>query len=422
MLLQIANIKIMYEYKYILEPYKGNKTRHDCPICEKNKVFTRYIDSETNEYLNAIVGRCNRESNCGYHYTPKQYFLDNNIHLPTSNNYNKEKAKTPLKKDTSLIDFNIFSSSLKNYESNEFVKFLINIFGIDITNELISKYYIGTSKFWNGATVFWQIDKNYQIRTGKIMLYNPDTGRRVKEPINHINWVHKALKMPDFELSQCFFGEHLLTDKNKPVAIVESEKTAIIASVYLPQFTWLAAGSLTNLYKEKGKVLSGSNVFLFPDLNCFEKWSMKAKELYDISNFVVSDLLEKHATEEERKLGYDLADYLIQYDYNGFTTVDSPKSLPIIEPKSIMPRNQEGQPIMEQIEDWDYKIDELEQYFNSINLENQSIKLNQSETILNAQNFITSHLTTLKRNNGKKSFLPYFDRLQSLKNHLQNIA
>jgi len=56
------------------------------------------------------------------------------------------------------------------------------------------------------------------------MLYSPTTGKRVKEPFNHITWVHKALKQPDFNLKQCLFGEHLLQDKTKPVAIVESEK------------------------------------------------------------------------------------------------------------------------------------------------------------------------------------------------------
>lgn len=77
--------------------------------------------------------------------------------------------------------------------------------------------------------------------------------------------------MPDFELKQCLFGEHLLRDKAKPIAIVESEKTAIIASVYLPQFIWLAVGSLTNLNAEKCSVLKGRTVTLFPDLNGFEK-------------------------------------------------------------------------------------------------------------------------------------------------------
>jgi hypothetical protein len=114
------------------------------------------------------------------------------------------------------------------------------------------------------------------------------------------------------------FGEHLLIDKTKPVAIVESEKTAVIASVYLPQFVWVAVGSLTNLNAEKCSILKGRTVTLFPDLNGFDKWSSKAKELSHLATFTVSDLLERKATEAERKQGFDLADYLIKYDYKAF--------------------------------------------------------------------------------------------------------
>ena len=70
----------MSEFRYILEKFNGMKTRYECPSCnDKNKTFVRYIDTNTNEYLHPSVGRCNRESSCSYHYTPKQYFTDNNI-------------------------------------------------------------------------------------------------------------------------------------------------------------------------------------------------------------------------------------------------------------------------------------------------------------------------------------------------------
>lgn len=147
----------------------------------------------------------------------------------------------------SHISFPVFKRSLGNYEGNNFVKFLITQFGEEVATDLIERYFIGTSRHWNGATVFWQVDSQGKIRTGRIMLYSPITGKRTKQPYNHITWAHSSLKLTDFNLNQCFFGEHLLKDETKPVALVESEKTAIIASLYLPQFIWLATGGLQNL-------------------------------------------------------------------------------------------------------------------------------------------------------------------------------
>lgn len=323
----------MNEHRYILEPYKGMNTRYHCPGCQqRNKTFVRYIDRETDEHISPTVGRCNRESNCCYHYTPKQYFQDHHILFDTPQlEAYKLKAVTPQQKRVSFIPVEVFKASLKGHETNHFVKYLIELFGVEVAGELISRYFIATSKHWNGATVFWQIDTNGKVRTGKIMLYSPVTGKRVKESFNHITWVHTATKQPAFELRQCFFGEHLLIDKTKPVAIVESEKTAIIASVYLPQFIWLGVGSLNNLNAEKCSILKGRTVTLFPDLNGFEKWNSKAKELSHLAIFIVSDLLECKATEAERKQGFDLADYLIEFDLKSFSL---PKPPPAIQPLS----------------------------------------------------------------------------------------
>ena len=73
----------MNDYRYILEPYSGRNSRFTCPNCEKPHQFTRYIDTETGEVIERNVGKCNRIDKCGYHYTPKQFFQDNNI-LPFS--------------------------------------------------------------------------------------------------------------------------------------------------------------------------------------------------------------------------------------------------------------------------------------------------------------------------------------------------
>jgi len=413
-------------HKYILEPYKGMNTRYRCPTCQqRDKTFSLYIDTETGEHINPSVGRCNRESNCGYHYTPKQYFQDNNISFDTPQpKAYKPRPVTPQQKPVSFIPVEVFKASLKAHETNHFVQFLINLFGVEVASQLVSRYFIATSKHWNGATVFWQIDKQGKVRTGKIMLYNPTTGKRVKEPFNHINWVHKAIKQPEFELRQCLFGEHLLIDKTKPVAIVESEKTAVIASVYLPQFIWVAVGSLTNLNAEKCSILKGRTVTLFPDLNGFDKWSSKAKELSHLAIFTVSDLLERKATEAEKKQGFDLADYLIKYDYKAFAlpepeaTEPPPAVQPLVEVKQFEqpePVYYFSKPEQPKPENWEQDITELENYFTNITLPTQLVKLNRCSTITNCSLFIESHFATVKANNGKRTFLPYLNRMQELK-------
>ncbi len=425
----------MTEHRYILEPYKGMKTKHRCPNCEQDKKFTLYIDTETNERLHNRVGRCDRTDNCGYHYTPKQYFSDHS-HLPaTPQQALNSKPKTyfiPKQVTPSFIPTEVFKASLMPtaFETNHFVQFLIHLFGVEIASKLVSRYFIATSKHWKGATVFWQIDTKGKVRTGKIMLYSPTTGKRVKNLELPVYWVHKALKQPEFELRQCLFGEHLLKDKTKPIAIVESEKTAVIASVYLPQFIWVAVGSLTNLNAEKCSILKGRTVTLFPDLNGFEKWSKKAQELSHIASFTVSDLLERKASETEKKQGFDIADYLIHFDFNQF---NSPKIS--LKQKSISSTSDELNAGLEtenlikpEIENtqkrlanvsilktWEDDVNALERFFSGTKLPDYPVKLNPYCTISDVLLFIDSHLSTVKANKGNPTFTPYLTRLQELK-------
>lgn len=62
-------------YKYTL--IKGSK-KNICPKCQKKR-FVNYQNMETGELLPPMVGRCDREINCGYHLTPKEFFKDSNI-------------------------------------------------------------------------------------------------------------------------------------------------------------------------------------------------------------------------------------------------------------------------------------------------------------------------------------------------------
>ena len=320
----------MADHRYILEPYKGMSTRYTCPSCNKHRKFARYIDVETKEHLGDKVGKCERSDNCSYHYTPKQYFAENGITAEPSTFTKKPKPIKP----TSVIPDVLAEKTQKDFEHNHFVTYLSTLFDQPTTTYLIEKYKIGTSKHWPGSTVFWQIDQLGGIRTGKIMQYDPLTGKRVKEPFEKIQWVHKVIKEKDFNLKQCLFGEHLLIGNGLPVAVVESEKTAIIAAGYLPQFTWVAAGNKQGLSVDKCNALKqhAKTVILYPDLNAFKDWSGKAK-LY---GFKTSDLLEKKATEDERASGLDLADYLVQFDVKDFVTKEPAPQQSLVQPAQLI--------------------------------------------------------------------------------------
>jgi hypothetical protein len=318
----------MNEHRFVLQPYRGLGSRFLCPRCQhRNKTFTRYIDLENYGQLAGHVGRCDREDKCGYHYTPRDYFAENpnSIRAPQT----RVGDALPVQGLFNHLPASLMNGSMvqKAYIHNNFILFLAGIFGWEQALQAAGKYNIGTAKYWHGATVFWQVDKHLKIRTGKIMLYDKETGKRVKAPFNHVAWVHNLVgsseRLPvgslqtktataNFLLEQCFFGEHLLwLDENAVVGITESEKTAVMASIMMPGFTWLAAGSLNGLDPHKCKVLKNRTVLLFPDVGAYDNWLARARELnlrIPTATFAVHDEMEKTATEDERANGADMAD------------------------------------------------------------------------------------------------------------------
>ena len=229
----------MSQFQYILEPYKGKNSRFTCPSCKQSHQFTRYIDVETNSYIADHVGICNRASKCSYHFTPKQYFQQNPIlpnwgdavgrgvilpsHgdseaiLPNWGDVRRTEGSEGSEASPTFINKTIFNSSLSNYNSNNLIKYLNSIFDKQTVNHLINIYKIGTSSHFNGGTtIFWQIDMQGKIRTGKLIKYNPITGKRQKKPYVATNWIHSLHCKKEFNLKQCLFGEHLLKKTSTP--------------------------------------------------------------------------------------------------------------------------------------------------------------------------------------------------------------
>lgn len=313
-----------------LEKYKGHSSRHRCPACGDEHSFAYYLDGNTGDIIDKNVGRCNHESGCGYHYTPKQFFIDN-PEVKEHRTYQAQiKPTQPTKQEIGSIPFQYVEKSL-SYNS-DFVRFLCSLFDRNTIDSptierIMNNYALGATK--DGCVIYWQIDITGKVRTGKVMKYNPNTGHRIKDA-GGINWIHAVMKKKkllsnSYNLKQCLFGEHLLRIYPKhPVAIVESEKSAVIASAVYDSHIWLATGGKSQMSIDKLNVLSGRDVTMFPDADGFHEWQKKAKELekYGLC-FKTSDILEKNATKEEKAAKIDIADWII----NQLSKVDSHESI-----------------------------------------------------------------------------------------------
>lgn len=104
----------------------------------------------------------------------------------------------------------------------------------------------------------------------------------------------------------------MLKGSTAPVAIVESEKTAIIASLFFPDIHFIATGGLNNLQSEKLRCLAWYRIVLFPDLGAEEKWREKTKEVPELRNAKVSTWLMNNSTMAEREEGLDIGDWLVR--------------------------------------------------------------------------------------------------------------
>ena len=246
----------MKNYRYELR--KGS--RHDeCPNCKKT-TFKPYIDKKTNKEAGNIYGVCERINQCGYSNYPKP-----------SKNDNYEPPVKPYAPPLPIeyIQKELVEKTFHDFRSNVFFQHLVKTFGGEKAMELQAKYNIGTAK--HGGTIFWQQDLQGRFRTGKVMYYS-ENGKRDKS--RHSWFAHSKIK-PDFNFRQCFFGLHLVS-KDYPVALCESEKTAVLMSVYMPEYTWIASGGSEMLNIQRLNELPRLDK-VFADGGQFDKWEMKTR-------------------------------------------------------------------------------------------------------------------------------------------------
>jgi len=464
------------EYRYILE--KGRK-KHYCPECGKKTfvlyIDTETGDYLPEQYGRCDrESKCSYHLNPyldGYAKAIWEQEQGNRSELP---NIWKPKRKKTIPQPTPepvFFDFETFKQTLQpeRYEKNTFIQNLFYRvqfpFEVDEVTKVIQLYRLGTvaNGYRAGANTFPFIDIKGNVRAVQVKQFdeqNHTTGTDFLHSIIEKHHTRNNKPLPEWleaytkqdKRISCLFGEHLLSKyPNTKVYLFEAPKTAIYATLYFgfpeqSNTVCLAVYNKSSFSFDKLKVLQGRFIYVFPDLskdgNTFKEWETKAKEYENRlpgTRFIFSDLLEQLAPERDKSEGNDLADYLIKQNWRLFrkrNIQEQPQPEPEKVTKVTKVTHQQNiifshveplpkvevfkterieHPKKEQPQNWSNDLAELENYFASIEIPTHPVKLNRCSTITDCSLFIESHFATVKANNGKRTFLPYLNRLQELK-------
>ena len=362
--------------RYRLATYRECKAHREwnttCPDCGRKGKFSPYIDIATMQPVDdKRCGRCSRLSNCGYHLPPREMprtedygsresrerrenpgpenYASHRSHkshrsciaessqLPsgvyTRRSRQQGRSDLPFReiREICVRQKEEFGETKNNQrEANEFYEkmrraceqsqpwgshlatWLRTQFPRDAVAAALKRYRVGGTP--DGATLWWQIDTQGRVHTGKAMLYNPLTGHRVKEQGFPVNWAHRMRlygEPSELVVPQCLFGEHLINvdvnanDNRHPedihrgaqssfssssslalqaatpplVMLVESEKTALIMSLVCPDRVWLATGGKQGFKEQMLAPLIGLEVAVYPDADALRDWYARIVEM-----------------------------------------------------------------------------------------------------------------------------------------------
>lgn len=312
---------IAKKFYWGLDQRRGIACKLTCPHCGQKKCFKPYVIRETGEMIDETCGRCDHEQSCGYHLTPTQFFDKNPLakeqffreHTLHGFDYHRSPiervyqtiAPPPVPEYKYLPiemaeaqqtpDLNLVPWLLKVIPNKERVK------------EVLDLYRVGSQRDKNGFSyaLFWYIDADGHLCDGKLMGYRPDGHRNGK-----VNWVASQLAQmqpaENTRVKRCLYGEQLISRfPEAKIALVESEKSALVCSCLLPDYLWLATGGCSNLSIEAMKPLNGRSVTIFPDSGMLAKWKEKLEGLKEV-DYRFYEGIEKYPPNT------DLADILLQ--------------------------------------------------------------------------------------------------------------
>lgn len=276
------------DYKFILEPYHGPASKHVCPACGRRS-FKRYIDTTTGTAVDSTCGICDHVQSCGYHLPPREYFALHPEGRTGRNDLGRLlEARQPV--IAPAVAAPLSGALMGEYKGNNST-FHTWLCSLGITPEEII-HPLGTTTA--GEVVFWLIDAAGNLLDGKVIQYGAD-GHRVHQPENSrrtdVSWISTSLKRQkrldwSERTRKCFYGENLLTRyPERPVCIVESEKSAIVMQHLCPDYLWLATGGCSMLRNLDLQPLADRHLTIFPDAGMLTKWQEYFRSQNLVTNY-----------------------------------------------------------------------------------------------------------------------------------------
>jgi len=231
-----------------------------CHSCGKSTLPpTIYKDENGNEYT----------WNDNLHkYEPivSQLYHNSIIHCSTKQEIEPKSQK--------FIPKNIVLSYSQVKPEDNLLQYLRNTYGNTKVDFAKKRYYLGSTK--DGGTVFWHINADSKVQKAKVSYYQVNGKRTNKFKVPYKN---------EDGFYSCLFGEHLINeDKDKTIILVESEKTAIVSSIFLPNFVWISYGGINGLTENKLRNLKGRKILIVPDMsqNAITIMNKKLPHLLDL--------------------------------------------------------------------------------------------------------------------------------------------
>jgi hypothetical protein len=302
------------------------------------------MNTQTGELAPAEYGMC---SSCRNFKTPPNNYIQGESINVDDNKIAFYEADT--------LNINTINQYHKpsSYIHNNFIEGLELRFGEDRVKRVIDLYKLGrfedSHDGQSSAVVFPYFYTASHLCTAKLMWFD-NYQHRIKEGKKaYPKFLHNLYYRDDrgilhdynnydtdddmndvvvpFKLKMCLFGhQQIIDDKSKTICLVESEKTAVIMSLVMPEFIWVASGGKTLIQDYKFLFFTGRKCLVFPDLseddNVYKYWSEKLtyynrKYGYDFEILdYYSDFLNNNSERIKyfKVKKYDIADFVMDFN------------------------------------------------------------------------------------------------------------